>query len=295
MIRRCIESSGCFGLCPSSSHPLAGYGCLLRIESFNYLHDGRCEVRAYGVRRFRVEEEEERDGYVTAKARWIEDNETEKNTWQEHELLNPFARPDSFSVWMGREENAWLSRGDKRRASLKFLQEEQGQLAEKSVDQLFRYFLLNPPCADLLLQPLAPLLGLHPPRLHSSRVVDTLPAAGDPPLLLLPAAPHLSDPPHQVGHVPMHPSLLSFWFCAFFLHTCPQRVRHNVSQPDSCSRAMMVAEGICKRRPFGLPRLVALLSPAAGQQTTHESRADVAKVLESLRDFMKELRVKNHS
>eukprot|EP01063_Lacrimia_lanifica_P029794 TRINITY_DN4604_c0_g4_i1.p1 TRINITY_DN4604_c0_g4~~TRINITY_DN4604_c0_g4_i1.p1 ORF type:complete len:600 (+),score=203.05 TRINITY_DN4604_c0_g4_i1:129-1802(+) len=71
MMRRAIESGNrCFGMHPGGR---AAHGCLLRIDRFEQLPDGRSLLECTGVRRYEVDEWGEKDGYATATVRWVAD------------------------------------------------------------------------------------------------------------------------------------------------------------------------------------------------------------------------------
>ena len=76
MMRRCIEDgSRVFGMVMHTGNGSGSeYGTLLKIEDFEQLRDGRSRVDTIGVRRFRVLQYGEKDGYSTGKVEYIEDN-----------------------------------------------------------------------------------------------------------------------------------------------------------------------------------------------------------------------------
>jgi hypothetical protein len=95
MMRRCIEAGQRqFGMVVSKTSPLAGvggaaeedadeegidrdcvYGCMLHIENFSQLPDGRSSVETVGGRRFKVLEWGEKDNYAVANVRWLDDGQ----------------------------------------------------------------------------------------------------------------------------------------------------------------------------------------------------------------------------
>lgn len=74
MMRRALESTGCFGMCAAAEGGFADHGTLLRIEDFRLLPDGRSALKTVGVKRFRVLERSMRDGYHQARVEWLDDD-----------------------------------------------------------------------------------------------------------------------------------------------------------------------------------------------------------------------------
>jgi Lon protease-like protein len=71
MMRRCIDSGRReFGMVVARQ---LGFGTMLHIDEFNQLPDGRAQLATTGRRRFEVIEWGEKDGYSTARVRWLED------------------------------------------------------------------------------------------------------------------------------------------------------------------------------------------------------------------------------
>ena len=76
MMRRCIEDgSRVFGMVMHTGNGSGSeYGTLLKIEDFEQLRDGRSRIDTIGVRRFRVLQYGEKDGYSSGKVEYIHDN-----------------------------------------------------------------------------------------------------------------------------------------------------------------------------------------------------------------------------
>ena len=79
MLRRCIASTSQFGMATPAvidgQRSFDEYGTLLQIQTHAFTSDGRSHVDCIGVRRFRVLERGERDGYATARVQWVEDED----------------------------------------------------------------------------------------------------------------------------------------------------------------------------------------------------------------------------
>jgi Lon protease-like protein len=105
MMRRCIESGqGQFGMVVSKTSPLARaegveksegdevdrsavYGCMLHIENFRQLPDGRSSVETVGGRRFKVVEWGEKDAYAVANVVWLDDDHLSAEERREAAIL----------------------------------------------------------------------------------------------------------------------------------------------------------------------------------------------------------------
>ncbi|XP_072318044.1 LON peptidase N-terminal domain and RING finger protein 3-like [Eucyclogobius newberryi] len=79
MIRRCMETgTNRFGMCLEDKlKGFADFGCLLEIRDVKFFSDGRSVVNTVGMRRFRVVQHRERDGYNTADIEYLEDLKVE--------------------------------------------------------------------------------------------------------------------------------------------------------------------------------------------------------------------------
>ncbi|CAD7928600.1 unnamed protein product [Amoebophrya sp. A120] len=93
MMRRCMDNTDTakrtFGMHPHSVTPFP-YGCLLQIKEYEQLPDGRCRIDAVGVRRYKVLEWSEKDGYSIARVEWVDDEVEEplsQEAAQEEETL----------------------------------------------------------------------------------------------------------------------------------------------------------------------------------------------------------------
>jgi Lon protease-like protein len=76
MLRRCLESQRVFGLSnvrqgSDGSWKPCSVGTLLHISSCNTLPDGRSYIETVGMRRYRILEIWEQDGYMMGKVEWI--------------------------------------------------------------------------------------------------------------------------------------------------------------------------------------------------------------------------------
>jgi Lon protease-like protein len=96
MIRRCVESGdGRFGIVlpslPTASQsvgeaqgcPSATYGTVLRINSVQYLEDGRSLLETTGEDRFRLERWGSRDGYMVGRVELLPDDGTDGDSEEE--------------------------------------------------------------------------------------------------------------------------------------------------------------------------------------------------------------------
>jgi len=80
MMRRAMEGQRVFGMVSWTARGSASsYGTLLRIEELKMLPDGRSLVQAIGVRKFRIDKQGEKDGYMTGQVEWIDDDPFEPN------------------------------------------------------------------------------------------------------------------------------------------------------------------------------------------------------------------------
>jgi Lon protease-like protein len=77
MMRRAMEGQRVFGMCGYTQNGACGYGTLLRIEELQMLPDGRSLVTCRGVRKFRIVERGELDGYLTGQVEFIDDDFTQ--------------------------------------------------------------------------------------------------------------------------------------------------------------------------------------------------------------------------
>ncbi|XP_067419660.1 LON peptidase N-terminal domain and RING finger protein 2 isoform X2 [Emydura macquarii macquarii] len=85
MIRRCMETgTKQFGMCLADElKGFADYGCMLEIRDVKFFPDGRSVVDTVGVRRFRVLNHGQRDGYNTANIEYLEDKRVEGAEYEE--------------------------------------------------------------------------------------------------------------------------------------------------------------------------------------------------------------------
>uniref|UniRef100_A0A8C8S537 LON peptidase N-terminal domain and ring finger 2 n=1 Tax=Pelusios castaneus TaxID=367368 RepID=A0A8C8S537_9SAUR len=85
MIRRCMETgTKQFGMCLADElKGFADYGCMLEIRDVKFFPDGRSVVDTVGVRRFRVLNHGQRDGYNTANIEYLEDKKVEGAEYEE--------------------------------------------------------------------------------------------------------------------------------------------------------------------------------------------------------------------
>lgn len=56
-----------------TEHRYTEYGCLLKIQNFQFSRDGRAIVHSIGGRRFKVVKSSTKDGYNVAKVEWVKD------------------------------------------------------------------------------------------------------------------------------------------------------------------------------------------------------------------------------
>ena len=79
MIRRCMESgSRSFGMCiPEEGKEFADVGTILEIKEITVMPDGRSIIKTVGSQRFHVLERGMKDGYCTAKIKWLKDEKEE--------------------------------------------------------------------------------------------------------------------------------------------------------------------------------------------------------------------------
>ncbi|KAM9170401.1 LON peptidase N-terminal domain and RING finger protein 2 [Pangshura tecta] len=93
MIRRCMETgTKQFGMCLADElKGFADYGCMLEIRDVKFFPDGRSVVDTVGVRRFKVLNHGQRDGYNTANIEYLEDKKVEGAEYEElvrlHDLV----------------------------------------------------------------------------------------------------------------------------------------------------------------------------------------------------------------
>ncbi|KAF3837971.1 hypothetical protein F7725_009739 [Dissostichus mawsoni] len=101
MIRRCIETgTNCFGMCMGNDlKGFADYGCLLEIRDVQFFSDGRSVVDTIGMRRFKVIQHRERDGYNTADIEYLEDVKVEGLAERELQSLHDSVY-DQALVWV---------------------------------------------------------------------------------------------------------------------------------------------------------------------------------------------------
>ncbi|KAM6952240.1 LON peptidase N-terminal domain and RING finger protein 3-like [Lycodopsis pacificus] len=101
MIRRCMETgTNRFGMCLADSRKgVADYGCLLEIRDVKFFSDGRSVVNTIGIRRFKVIQHSERDGYNTADIEYLEDVKVEGLAERELHTLHD-AVYDQALVWV---------------------------------------------------------------------------------------------------------------------------------------------------------------------------------------------------
>ncbi|XP_034085086.1 LON peptidase N-terminal domain and RING finger protein 3-like [Gymnodraco acuticeps] len=101
MIRRCIEAgTNCFGMCLGNDlKGFADYGCLLEIRDVQFFSDGRSVVDTIGMRRFKVIQHRERDGYNTADIEYLEDVKVEGVAERELQSLHDSVY-DQALVWV---------------------------------------------------------------------------------------------------------------------------------------------------------------------------------------------------
>uniref|UniRef100_A0A8C3TDE6 LON peptidase N-terminal domain and ring finger 2 n=1 Tax=Chelydra serpentina TaxID=8475 RepID=A0A8C3TDE6_CHESE len=85
MIRRCMETgTKQFGMCLADElKGFADYGCMLEIRDVKFFPDGRSVVDTVGVRRFKVLNHGQRDGYNTANIEYLEDKKVEGAEYEE--------------------------------------------------------------------------------------------------------------------------------------------------------------------------------------------------------------------
>ncbi|TNN41077.1 LON peptidase N-terminal domain and RING finger protein 3 [Liparis tanakae] len=101
MIRRCIETgTNSFGMCLGDNlKGFADYGCLLEIGDVKVFSDGRSVVNTVGMRRFKVIQHSERDGYNMADIEYLEDVKVEGLAERELHALHD-AVYDQAVVWV---------------------------------------------------------------------------------------------------------------------------------------------------------------------------------------------------
>uniref|UniRef100_A0A8C3A9L0 LON peptidase N-terminal domain and ring finger 3 n=1 Tax=Cyclopterus lumpus TaxID=8103 RepID=A0A8C3A9L0_CYCLU len=101
MIRRCIETgTNSFGMCLGDNlKGFADYGCLLEIGDVKFFSDGRSVVNTVGMRRFKVVQHSERDGYNMADIEYLEDVKVEGLAERELHTLHD-AVYDQALVWV---------------------------------------------------------------------------------------------------------------------------------------------------------------------------------------------------
>eukprot|EP01126_Amoeba_proteus_P046061 TRINITY_DN518_c0_g1_i11.p1 TRINITY_DN518_c0_g1~~TRINITY_DN518_c0_g1_i11.p1 ORF type:complete len:382 (-),score=52.30 TRINITY_DN518_c0_g1_i11:233-1378(-) len=80
MMRRAMEGQRLFGMIAHTSRGPCQYGTVLRIEELEMLPDGRSLVATVGVRKFKILERGNCDGYMTAKVEYIDDEEDTSDT-----------------------------------------------------------------------------------------------------------------------------------------------------------------------------------------------------------------------
>ena len=69
-------------------HSFADYGCMLEVKDVKFQPDGRLVVDTVGVSRFRVLSHGHRDGYNTAKIKYLEDQKGEGEELAELQKLH---------------------------------------------------------------------------------------------------------------------------------------------------------------------------------------------------------------
>ncbi|XP_014055602.1 LON peptidase N-terminal domain and RING finger protein 3 isoform X1 [Salmo salar] len=101
MIRRCMEmGTKQFGMCLSDNlKGFADYGSLLEIRNVEFFADGRSVVDTIGIRRFKVVEHHQRDGYNTADIEYLEDVKVEVVAEKELQSLHD-AVYDQALIWV---------------------------------------------------------------------------------------------------------------------------------------------------------------------------------------------------
>uniref|UniRef100_A0A8C7PUA6 LON peptidase N-terminal domain and RING finger protein 3 n=1 Tax=Oncorhynchus mykiss TaxID=8022 RepID=A0A8C7PUA6_ONCMY len=101
MIRRCMEmGTKQFGMCLSDNlKGFADYGSLLEIRNVEFFADGRSVVDTIGIRRFKVIEHHQRDGYNTADIEYLEDVKVEVVAEKELQSLHD-AVYDQALIWV---------------------------------------------------------------------------------------------------------------------------------------------------------------------------------------------------
>ncbi|CAB1336987.1 unnamed protein product [Coregonus sp. 'balchen'] len=101
MIRRCMEmGTKQFGMCLGDNlKGFADYGSLLEIRNVEFFADGRSIVDTIGIRRFKVIEHNQRDGYNTANIEYLEDVKVEVVAEKELQSLHD-AVYDQALIWV---------------------------------------------------------------------------------------------------------------------------------------------------------------------------------------------------
>jgi len=79
MIRRCMAGSRCFGivnvhLSPNGSWVPYNVGCMVSISKTTILMDGRSIIHCKGLKRFRIEQKWDQDGYLVGRVECFDDN-----------------------------------------------------------------------------------------------------------------------------------------------------------------------------------------------------------------------------
>jgi len=78
MIGECLQGGGAFGLVCYTGAEMKSVGCTARVsEVLQRYPDGRLDILCIGERRFRIEEQDQREAYLRARVRYFDDAETQ--------------------------------------------------------------------------------------------------------------------------------------------------------------------------------------------------------------------------
>nr|XP_006113615.2 LON peptidase N-terminal domain and RING finger protein 2 [Pelodiscus sinensis] len=107
MIRRCMETgTKQFGMCLADElKGFADYGCMLEIRDVKFFPDGRSVVDTVGVRRFKVLNHGQRDGYNTANIEYLEDKKVEGAEYEELVRLHDSVYDQAVAWFTSLKEN----------------------------------------------------------------------------------------------------------------------------------------------------------------------------------------------